>query len=134
MAAPTTCVAKPQVRSLVRTLTMTEINASGGTTLINGSPERTITVIDFWTKAVGATVRGLTTFDLKDNFSTPVVVGTCAQANLTTGVLRAGASGTVTTNLGLPLTAGCSLMASKTGGTAATATGLIVGIKYFNSI
>jgi hypothetical protein len=119
----------PRKRNYTGKLTVAQINA--GITVVAAEPGLTIKATDFYMKAIGGAVGAVTTIDIKDTAASPVTVGTCAQAQLTeNAILRAGATGTVHTNLGEALTAGKGLQVVKNGSDITTATHVIVCIDY----
>lgn len=110
-------------------LTIAQINA--GVVAVPGRADAQPVVDDFKMIARGGAVGAVTTIDIQTTEASPTTVATCAQANLTQdAVLRAGATGTVITNVGEQLALGTGLRVIKAGSDITTATHVHVEIRY----
>jgi hypothetical protein len=112
-------------------LTAAQVNANSraGTTILTGVPDRSITVLDCYFRAIGGAVRGSTAVVLEDTGGQDVNSQTVAQMTENT-VVRAGGTGSTCTALGTALTKGRGLRIGCTVGDYATATHLDYCVIY----
>lgn len=120
----------PRVRCIEGQLTTAEVNT--GTVVLAGKAERTITVTDFWMRAIGGNAETATAVAITDTNSSPVTAGSMAVGGLTqNAVARMGlATHSTNTNIGTALTKGKGLKIVKTGSSLATATAIDFCIYY----
>lgn len=111
-------------------LTVSQINTTDGTVIVKNAPGRTIRVVDAWARAIGGNAGSVTTVDVIVT-TTGTKLVTFARAQLTQdAVLRAGAAGTVVTNLLASGTPGKGLSIYKTGSSIDTATAVDYFVAY----
>ncbi len=120
----------PRVRCVEGQLTTSEVNT--GTVVLPGKTQRTLTVTDFWMRAIGGNAETATSVDIVDTNSSPVTAGKMAVGGLTQNTIaRMGlATHSTNTNIGSPLTKGKGLKIGKTGGSLATCTAIDYCIFY----
>lgn len=117
------------VQNVAATVTIAQINA--GYTLVAAVTGRTITVTNFWMKAVG-NFTSATDVRLSDTAGTPVDVVTVVVANFQTGnlVTPAGGTGITIGTFAAPLTISKGLQLRQTGSAITVATSAIVTVSY----
>ena len=121
----------PKCRVAEGNLTRAELNANSraGTKIVEPVAGKTITVVDCWMRNVGSDITGATAIVLEDTGGTDVMSTTAATFN-SNAFVRAGASGTTVTNLGVALGKGKGLRIGCTVGDYATATSMDYVVLY----
>jgi hypothetical protein len=125
--------AMPRVRCAQGNLSIDQVNAASraGTIIVPDSGGRTITVVDGWMRSIGADPGGCTAIILTDNAASPTTVMSTTRATFNSNaIVRAGASGCTSTNVGTALTGGEGLRIGCTVGNLTTSTSLDYCIYY----
>lgn len=121
----------PKTRVASGNLVRASLNAASGagTVIVPDSAGRTITVIDVWMRNVGGNIGGATAIVLEDTAGTDVMSTTVGTFDSNV-LVRAGASGTTVTNLGVALGKGKGLRIGRTVSDATTTTSLDYCVLY----
>lgn len=121
----------PKARCKAGNLTTVQLNANSraGTVIVPASAGKTIKVTDVWMRNVGSNITGATAIVLEDTAGTDVMSTTAATFN-SNALVRAGASGTTVTNLGVALGKGAGLRIGCTVGDVADSTGMDYCVSY----
>jgi hypothetical protein len=123
----------PKVRVAEGQLTAAQVNANSrkGTNIVEPVAGKTITVVDGWLRAIGGNAAGATAVVVQDTTTSPNVAISDAVGNLTQNtVLRAGATGSTATNLGVQLGKGKGLRVGCTVSDLTTATHIDYMVLY----
>ena len=124
----------PKVRCAAGNVTLAQINANSraGTVVVKAAAGKTIKVVDVWMRNVGSDITSATAIVLEDTAGTDVMSTTVATFN-SNAFIRAGASGSTVTNLGVALGKGAGLRIGCTVGDYATGTGMDYTIFYITA-
>jgi hypothetical protein len=121
----------PRCKVAEGNLTIAQLNANtrAGTNIVDPVAGKTITVVDAWMRNVGSNITGATAIVLEDTAGTDVMSTTVATFNSNV-LVRAGASGTTVTNLGVALGKSKGLRIGCTVGDVATSTSMDYVVLY----